>query len=238
MESKLRVWESLRNDARQADSVIERQLNVLEGISRLGGNSGVYESRATADGAASSVARIEVAQREFDRKRSDVEMALQQFESLLETMAETARALPPESTAHSHTERFLQLAAEKRRAVTRLTADFKRRREWAELLPSVTHDLEAHREGEGVRFLMEEQDSLRHTQRRLNNILSQAESSRDQLRGQRDAFARMEDRLVQIALRVPVLKRVLGRISSKRRRDALVLGVVIGICMLLMILFW
>ncbi|EKF29095.1 Golgi SNARE protein-like, putative [Trypanosoma cruzi marinkellei] len=238
MESKLRVWESLRNDARQADSVIERQLNVLEGISRLGENSGAYDSRVTGDGAASSVARIEVAQREFDRKRNEVEMALQQFESLLETMAEMARVLPPESTAHSHTERFLQLAAEKRRVVARLTADFKRRREWAELLPSVTHDLEAHREGEGVRFLMEEQDSLRHTQRRLNNILSQAENSRDQLRGQRDAFTRMEDRLVQIALRVPVLKKVLGRIASKRRRDALVLGVVIGICMLLLILFW
>ncbi|RNF23784.1 golgi family SNARE protein [Trypanosoma conorhini] len=239
MESKLHAWDSLRNDARQADSVIERQLTVLESISRFGENNGSsHEFRKTGNGAAPSVAQIEMAQREFDRQRNEVEMSLQRFESLLVTMADTARALPPESTAQSHTERFLQLAAEKRRTVARLTADFKRRREWAELMPGVTNDLETHREGEGVRFLMEEQDSLRHTQRRLNNILNQADESREQLRGQRDAFTRMEDRAMRIALRVPLIKKVLGRIDSRRRREAVILGGVIGACVLLVIFFW
>ncbi|RNF09527.1 golgi family SNARE protein [Trypanosoma rangeli] len=238
MESRLRAWESLRNDARQADRVIERQLNALEGISRFGDNTISYEFKGMSDGAASSAAQIEMAQREFDRQRNEVETSLQRFESLLETMADTARALPLESTAQSHTERFLQLAADKRRTVARLVADFKRRREWVELMPSVTNDLETHREGEGVRFLIEEQESLRHTQRRLNTILTQVDTSREQLRGQRDAFTRMEDRAMQIALRVPLIKKVLGRIDSRRRREALILGGVIGVCMLLVIFFW
>ncbi|KEG07771.1 golgi SNARE protein-like [Trypanosoma grayi] len=236
MESKQRVWESLRNDARQADSLIERQIAALEAVAHIDAGPSGQEFGSSENGL-STVARLEVAQQQFDRQRVEVELALQRFETLLDTMAETARALPPESAAQTHTERFLQLAAEKRRTVARIAADFKRRREWAELLPSVTNDLETHREGAGVRVLMEEQDALRHTQRRLHSILEQADSSRDKLRAQRDAFLRMEDHAMQIVQRIPLVKSVLSRIDSKRRRDAVVLGGVIGICLFLTVFF-
>ncbi|KAH9598081.1 hypothetical protein LSM04_002835 [Trypanosoma melophagium] len=278
MESKQRAWESLRNDARHIDSLIEHQLTALEKTARIGDNSNgpgfetssnnksnnsnnissntlntnihshininssASHSSSATDGLA-AIAKIEEAQREFDRQRAEVEAALLRFESIVDNMAETARGLPPASAVHTHTDRFQRLVAEKRRAVQRVVADFRRRREWAELMPAVAGTIAGNNNNsnaemhDGVRLLVEEQSALRHTQRRVMQIVQQAEATREGLRGQREKFMRMEDRVLQIAERVPMIKSVLGRIDSRRRREAVVLGAIIGFCLFITVFF-
>ncbi|ORC91381.1 golgi SNARE protein-like [Trypanosoma theileri] len=266
MESKQRAWESLRNDARNIDSLIEHQLTALENTARIGDSSngfgfGSSSSSSSSGGntihntlqtnvssssghsAGDGLAKLEQTQQDFDRQRAELEAALLRFESIVDAMAEVARGLPPASAAHTHTDRFQRLVAEKRRAVQRVVADFRRRREWAELMPAVAGTLAGAGGGgaggshDGVRLLVEEQSALRHTQRRVQQILQQAEESREGLRGQRERFMRMEDRVLQIAERVPVIKSVLGRIDSRRRREAVVLGAIVGICLFITVFF-
>ncbi|RHW67723.1 Golgi SNAP receptor complex member 1 [Trypanosoma brucei equiperdum] len=263
MDSKQRIWDSLRNDARQADNLIERKLAALEDIARRVDDetSGVsFGAKGTASttgfnqynnpSSSSSTtfgntavvhfpseSHVRSVQLEFGHSQSEVEVVLQRFETLLETMAETARELPLESAAMTHMERFQQLAAEKRRTLFRVAADFKRRCERVELLPNISRELDVHREDVGTQLLLKEQESLRHTQRMLNNIIDRGEQAHLQLREQRDTFSSVSDRLLEITQRVPFVKNVLNRIDSRRRREAVIVGALIGLCMTIFVLF-
>ncbi|CCD13454.1 unnamed protein product [Trypanosoma congolense IL3000] len=263
MGSNMRIWESLRSDARQADNLIERKISALEVMARSvdveGGSGHLFErdshntcdtnrysgalscsSTNAPDTTAVAVApevRVRNTRERFEHSRAELEMALQRFETLLGTMEEAASTLPPESAALTHTERFRQLAAEKRRSLTRIIADFRRRCERIELLPNINRELDLHREDIGTQLLLQEQESLRHTQRTLNNIIDRGEQAHHQLRGQRDVFSTISGRLQEISTRVPFVKNVLSKIDSKRRREAVILGSVIGVCFILVVLF-
>jgi len=137
-----------------------------------------------------------------------------------------------------HTARYEALVAEKHQVIRRLSNDLKKRLERQKLMANVKVAVSAPGDDSEMRNLAKEQDSLMHTGRRLNEILSNAELSRDRLRAQRQRFESMTDRVVGIAERVPFINSVLKRIDQKRRRDAVILGIVVAICLILVILFW
>lgn len=175
---------------------------------------------------------------DFDAAAHDVDATLQQLEQTVRTMQERGASLPPASSALRVTERFQSVATEKRRTLQRLQADFRRRRERLELVPNVQRDLKAYGDDAGVRLLMEEQQALRHTAARVNNILEEASETHGAMRRQRERFDSMGDRLVQIAERVPVIQSVLRRVDARRRRHVVILGLVIGLCLLLTVVFF
>ncbi|KAG8348833.1 putative Snare region anchored in the vesicle membrane C terminus [Trypanosoma vivax] len=258
MDNKQQVWESYRAKAHQADRFLEEKIAALEDIAVINTDkfSGKKNDRneafscgngqafgrgqpTTSMGASASnpESQLEVIHRDFEQVRAEVSVALQHFDAILGGMVEAARALLPNPAPLTHTERFQQLAMEKRKALSRVSANFKRRCEFVELLPKVNDELEAHREGASVQLLIKEHQSLQHAHRRLNGILGQAESAHERLRWQREIFLRVDHTLNEIAHRVPILKDILAKIDSRRRRSAVILGGVIGFCLLVMVFF-
>ena len=231
VDPRMRMWESLRGDARYEDAAIENKLSTFERL-------------------ALSETPDEMTERRFDEARNDLDHHIRKMYSVVLSMSEVVQQIIPTSgggapshqdvaAMQKHTGRFEEIVLEKQRLLRRLQQDFAKRKERALLLSKVQHDIGLHQEeNESIRHLATEQDSLRHTQRRLNDILSQADMTREKLRAQRQTFNNVADKAVQIAERIPFINGLLKRIDAKRRRDAVVVAVVIAVCLFLIFLFW
>jgi golgi SNAP receptor complex member 1 len=220
--AKVRMWESLRADARQEDAVIENKLSILERVALSETPDDATESR-------------------FHALTQELNEQIQQMQRAVLSMHDASRSMPPTTETAAmlkHTQRFDDIVAEKFAIVRRLGVDFQKRRERSQLLGKVKQEIESYRESEEFRHLSSENESLRHTQRRLNDILSQADLTRDKLHQQRQTFVGMADKVVTIAEKVPFINGLLKKIDAKRRREVVILASLTAFLMFLVFLFW
>jgi Golgi SNAP receptor complex protein 1 len=69
----------------------------------------------------------------------------------------------------------------------------------------------------------------------VDSVLSQAYAVQDNFNLQRETLASINRRITLAASQVPGINSLIGRISAKKRRDGIIMGVFIAICFLL---FW
>jgi len=219
-----KMWESFRADARRKDTELENRLTKLEALAHK------CDASTYAD---------------FSRAHEQAQVELNELTSVIRSMSDVVSSqmtqAGPETEVgamHRATQRLEDVGQDKQTALKRVLMEARKRKERAELLHNVHTEIAIHDESEEMRHLANEQDSLRHTQRQTRTLLEQAEANRDKLRQQREMFNRIGDNALSIAEQVPVIKDLLKRIDAKRRREAVVLAIVIAICLLLVILFW
>lgn len=85
--------------------------------------------------------------------------------------------------------------------------------------------------------MLEERGRLDRSHGVMDSVLSQAYAVNESFGLQRETLASVQRRITGAAGMVPGVNGLIGRIGSKRRRDGLILGGFIGVCMLLLILF-
>lgn len=81
--------------------------------------------------------------------------------------------------------------------------------------------------------MLEERDHLNNSHNVINGVLSQAYSINESFGIQRETMGRINQRILGAASRIPGVNVLMSKISAKKRRDAIILGVFIGICFLL-----
>ncbi|CCW61188.1 unnamed protein product [Phytomonas sp. EM1] len=255
------VWEGLRNEARQADKALERQLAALEFLAGLIRN----DTQIAASPSSLNMEAIEFSnkshshtqhegefrdpttntvtdtrptlaklQQRFDEASCEVESGLRNLERILVSME---RASSRNLHFSKHTERFQSILLEKRRLLQHIVNDFRRRKERLELLSGVAERPDRYEEESGVQLLIKEQNAIRHTAAHVDEIVAQTAATQIRLRAQRETFANVGGKLLQIAERVPMIKNLLSRINTRRRREAVVLGSFISICLFVIVLF-
>ena len=207
-------WEAFRTEAARHDEQLEAKLTQLEHLAH-GGDATSYA--------------------QFERLHRDVQGGLAALQRVVQSMAD----LPP--TDHAvvrQAKRWEDVCLEKRSAVTRIASEAKRRRERAELLTNVHTEINVYDESAELRRLASEQDSAKHTLRRTQEILEQADINKAKLAEQRLTFASIGNKAVGIIETVPVVNAVLRKIDAKRRREAIVVALVIVLCLILIVVFW
>lgn len=78
-------------------------------------------------------------------------------------------------------------------------------------------------------------DDRRHTLVRWPADASQAYATQSEFRSQREQLSQSLTRLTHIAAQVPGLQSVITLISRRRRRDAVIVAVVLGVCMVMLL---
>lgn len=68
-----------------------------------------------------------------------------------------------------------------------------------------------------------------------DTVLSQAYAVNESFVLQRETLASINRRITMAASQVPGLNNLIGRISAKKRRDGIIMGVFIAVCFLI---FW
>jgi Golgi SNAP receptor complex protein 1 len=219
-----KMWESFRAEARRKDTDLEAKLTRLEALA--------YKC----DGASYA---------DFARHHEAAQQEVNELATVVNSMGDVMNSSVTRGGAQTEvaamkraTQRFEDVVQEKQTTLKKLSMEAKKRKERAELLHNVHTEIAIHDETSEMRHLAGEQESLRHAQRHTRQLLDQAEANRQRLRQQREFFNRIGDNVLAVADQVPVIKDLLKRIDSKRRREAVILAIVIAICLILVLVFW
>lgn len=244
-DSQIRMWESMRADARHQDNNIEKILSELENIvqNHAGGNL-----TSSASGGSSGVSGAAISPQvihKFDATLKQANEAVLKMQAYVGSMNDIIKRLSASGEATSQlmsmnqfTQRFDDLCAEKNQVIRHLTREFTKKREHAELLNKVHTTITIHKESEEMRHLAGERDSINYTRRKVAGLLDTAATNRERLESQRQRFLAISDNLVTILERVPFINNILKKIDAKRRRNAVILAFVIAVCLVLTILFY
>jgi Golgi SNAP receptor complex protein 1 len=86
-------------------------------------------------------------------------------------------------------------------------------------------------------YMLSERNRIENSHNMADSVLSQAYAVNEQFGLQRETLASIQRRIQGAAAHVPGLNNLIGRISAKKRRDAIILGSFIGIVCLLFLYF-
>jgi golgi SNAP receptor complex member 1 len=131
--------------------------------------------------------------------------------------------------------------AEHRRELQRIKGSITDMRNRANLLSNVRSDISAYRTANPAQaeadYMLEERGRIDESHRMADGVLSQAYAINDSFTSQRETLASINRRIVAAASQVPGINNLMQRISSKKRRDGIILAGFIAFCFLMFLYF-
>ncbi|CAG08841.1 unnamed protein product, partial [Tetraodon nigroviridis] len=121
-------------------------------------------------------------------------------------------------------------------------SNFHSLREREDLLGSVHRDIESHRNNSGVNnrrteLFLKEHEHLRNSESFIDNAISIAMATKENITFQRGMLKSIQTRVTTLASRFPAINNLIQKISLRKRRDSLILGGVVGVCVILLLLY-
>ncbi|CAE6464518.1 unnamed protein product [Rhizoctonia solani] len=220
------TYESLRRQCRTLEALVNDKLT---GYSRL---AATLSSGQTVDLEQGSAARW-----------SDME---EEIEGLLEKLQETNDGMAnlmsePQAEVTTSMRHSAQMHRE---MLDDYTRDFGRTKssvrsalDRANLLSNVRSDINAYKaaRSSATDSLLAERGRIDSSHRMTDDVLAQAYETRADFARQRSPLAGINTRMSGVLSSMPGINSLIGMIHSRRRRDAIVLGCVIGLCFLALI---
>uniref|UniRef100_A0A1D1XU06 Golgi SNAP receptor complex member 1 n=1 Tax=Anthurium amnicola TaxID=1678845 RepID=A0A1D1XU06_9ARAE len=224
-------WEELRKEARK----IERDLDVkLSSYAKLGSRFGPPTAADTGSPTVGS-----------GRSWKSMEMEIQ---SLLEKLLDVNDAMSRCAASSAPTTSVTQKLARHRDILHEFTQEFRRTkgnlnsmREHSELLSSVRDDISESKASGSMSprvSLLRERAAIHGSISQIDEVISQAQTTRSILSSQRTLLADVQGKLKQLSDKFPIIRGLLGAIRRKRSKDTLILSAVIAACMLFLIIYW
>ena len=84
---------------------------------------------------------------------------------------------------------------------------------------------------------LKEGEHLANSERMIDDQISIAIDTRDHLKSQRETFKMIQTKVNDLSNRFPLINTLMTKINIRKRRDSLILGTVIGLCLTFM-LWW
>ncbi|CAG5024520.1 unnamed protein product [Parnassius apollo] len=208
-------WEDLRKQARHLENDIDMK---LVAFSKLGVTSG-----------SSSLSSETVPLINSDDMFDTMSMELQQLLNKLSAINDKMADLAPNGAASMHTiKRHREILMDYQQEFSKTSARVSARREREELLrggsppPAAAAGLSRRDQ------YAKEANHLHSSHILVDEQINIAMEAREHLSSQRQTFKRMQTRFNDIANRFPMLNSLIYRINSRKRRDSLILGLVVA----------
>ncbi|XP_013193302.2 Golgi SNAP receptor complex member 1 [Amyelois transitella] len=215
-------WEELRKQARMLENDIDMKLVAFSKLGMSSAPSGL---------SAESVPLIN-SEDMFDTMSMELQQLLNKLSSINDKMADLA----PSGAATMHTiKRHREILMDYQQEFTKTSARVNARREREELLRGSSPPPAA---GLSRRDQYAKEASHLHSSHILvDEQINIAMEAREHLTSQRQTFKRMQTRFNDITNRFPMLNSLIYRINARKRRDSLILGVVVAVCTFLLLLY-
>lgn len=220
-------WEDLRKQARHLENEIDAK---LVAFSKLGVNAGSRHTNAD---------EVPLLDEEhvFENMASEIETSLSKLFSINEKMSE----LQPNGAAMLHTmQRHKEILKDYKLEFNKIRNNFAAKKDRDDLLGSVRKEIDNYKTASGLNrreMYLKENQHVHNSDRLVNEQISIAMETKDHLISQRQAFKRMQTRFNDISNRFPALNSLMQRINLRKRRDSVILGLIIGFCTFLMLLY-
>jgi Golgi SNAP receptor complex protein 1 len=181
---------------------------------------------------------------EETRAETQIRDLLTQRESLigqLSRLLDSESALTSSALKQNNLARHREVLAEHGRELIRIRSKITDARNRANLLSNVRSDIDAYRSANPAQaeadYMLQERGRLDESSRVTDGVLSQAYAINDSFNLQRESLASINRRITGAVAQFPGINNLINRISSKKRRDAIILGVFIAFCFLMFLYF-
>ena len=165
------------------------------------------------------------------------ESVIAQLSRLLDSEA----TLTSSATKQNNVSRHREVLQDHRRELQRLNASIAESRDRANLLSNVRSDIDSYRASNPAaaeaEYMLEERGRVENSHGMIDGVLSQAYAINENFGVQSETLANINRRIVGAAGNVPGMNYLMSKIGNKKRRDAIILGVFIGFCFLMLLFF-
>lgn len=221
------TWEDLRKQARQLENDIDAK---LVSFSKLGFNP--RSSQSSAD-------ELPLLDEEhiFENMTSEIEALLSKLSIINEGMS----GIQANGAAMLHTmQRHKEILKDYKLEFVKIQNNFTSRKDRKDLLGSVRKDINNYRSGNNLNrrdMYLKENQHIHNSDHLINDQISIAIETRDHLVSQRQVFKRIQTRFNDLSNRFPAVNNLIQKISIRKRRDSLILGLLVALCTFLMLLY-
>lgn len=106
-----------------------------------------------------------------------------------------------------------------------------------ELLDSIQSDISQHRQQNDADYILDERQRVDGANSLAERLLEQAFNTRDELLNQRQYLDNAQVRILGTLQQIPGINVLISKINTRRRRDSLILALVISACILVIWFF-
>jgi len=233
MASRSGNWEGLRKQARALENDIDLKLVTF---SKLGTN---YSKAQNEDPDKQPL--LGSADSGLDSLQSEIDNLLTNLSKINEEMAGYAAGVgEARSAAIHHTlQRHSEILQDYRQEFKKTSSNIASIMEREELLSSMQSDLTSYREGtkrnHKMDSLQRELEHTRNSERLIDEQINIALDTRESLVNQREVLKAVQTKLNDLTNKFPLINNLVNKINFRKRRDTIILGVVIGLCLIFMI---
>ncbi|KAI3622793.1 vesicle transport v-snare protein [Moniliophthora roreri] len=166
----------------------------------------------------------------------DIEIELDELLEKLEETNEQLAALSNNLDTLSPSmlravQRHRELFQDNSRELKRTKANVQNALDQANLLSGVRNDIDAYKSS-AADALLAERGRIDSSHRMTDELLEQAYETRTEFNRQRSSLAGINTRMTNVLNSMPGINNIVAMIKSRRRRDSIIMGVVIGLCMI------
>ena len=226
-------WEDLRKQARQYENEIDTK---LMSFSKLCSNYVAHDQTNASTTSSSSSS--------FETVSMEIEQLLERLSDVNKRMSDVVPSLLGTSSAASHTlQRHHEILQDYRREFERTKANIRNFQNREDLLINQTNsnpDLTSTTNGLSSRrqdYYLREMAHLNNSHKIMDANLELAGMIRKDLSDQKRYFLDITTKVNALANRFPLINNLLQKIKVKKRKDSLVLGGVIAICLFVLFLY-
>jgi len=230
-------WEDLRKQARQLENEIDAK---LMSFSKLCSNYVARDQTSHHFGIDSSSTPTSSS---FDAISIEVEKLLERLSDVNKRMADTIPTLLGSNTAATHTlQRHYEICQDYRREFERTKANIRNFKTREDLLMNNNNNnnLDINSQGLSSRrqdYYLREIGHINNSNKIMDRNLEMATMLKKDLADQRKYFINIIHKVKTIANRFPLMNNILQKIKIKKRKDSLVLGFVIALCLIILLLY-
>ncbi|KAK6190753.1 hypothetical protein SNE40_002548 [Patella caerulea] len=232
------LWEDLRKQARQLENEIDLK---LVSFSKLGTSISAqreYESDT------SPLINKTSSEHMTETMAMEIQQLLSKLNEINDRMVEYTQniSLNSNSAALMHTyKRHRDIFQDYTHEFQKTKANIAAIREREDLLGSVHRDINAYKNSSGLNrrtdLYLKENEHIRNSERLVDDQISIAIATKENLYSQKKFLDNITHKVNSIANRFPVINSLMQRINIRKRRDSIILGGVIAVCVILLLLY-
>ncbi|OJT04446.1 Golgi SNAP receptor complex member 1-2 [Trametes pubescens] len=173
--------------------------------------------------------------RDLEHEVDELLEKLQEINDQLSALSGDAENPPSQSMLRAiqrHREVYLDYARELRRT----KGNVKTALDQANLLTGVRNDIDAYKSS-AADSLLAERGHIDSSHRMTDDMLAQAYETRAEFGRQRTTISGINSRMQGVLSSMPGINSLLSMIKTRRRRDAVIVGCVIGLCTVLLFMY-
>jgi len=249
------LWEDLRRQARQLENEIDLK---LVSFSKLGTNyssqrdyasltlSNSSSANTAGEDSNDSAPLLNKASSEhmFDTMAMEISQLLAKLTEVNDRMVEYTQTISlstPSATLMHTLQRHRDILQDYNHEFQKTSANISQMREREDLLGSVRRDISAYKNSSGLNrrsdMYLKENEHIRNSERMVDEQISIAIATKENLQSQSRFLTTITQKVNTLANRFPVINSLVQRVNLRKRRDSIIIGLVVALCLILLIMY-